>query len=86
MAEQQKEPQISGNEGEPVYDDIGEEVNRLKGNLNSQHSDFYQSRREDEEKEEKTERSYVGHEPSQKINDEPGGAKRDSFFKRRDYE
>ena len=84
MAEQQKQPQNSGRETEePVHADIGEEVNRLKGNPNSQHSDFYQSRREDEEK---NDSSYVEDEPSQKINDEPGGAKRDSFFKRRDYE
>jgi hypothetical protein len=61
-------------------DDIAGEVNRLKGNPNSQLSDFYAARREEEEKE-----SEVSG-PVQKVTDEKGGARRDSFFKRRDYD
>ena len=56
------------------------DVNRLKGNPNSQRADFYvnapdQSEKADEDDEE----------PTQKVTSLPSGAKRDSYFKKRDY-
>lgn len=103
MAEKKNEPQSYGSQSEWLKGDTGQEVNRQKGPPNSQHSDFYESRRESEESaphqgghvspeqiEENRQASGAaleegGEEPVQKVSTQPGGAKRDSYFKRRDY-
>ena len=104
MADEKKnEPQSYGSQSGWVRGDVGEEVNRLKGNPNSQHSDFYESRRESEESapdqggEVSPERSADSRDPSgpaveeesqpvQKISAQESGAKRGSWFKKRDYQ
>ena len=95
MADEKNEPQRYGSSGDWVRGDVGEEVNRLRGNANSQHSDFYESRRESEESapdqgghvspeqiaenREQAGRALEEGEPTQKL-------KRGSWFKKRDYE
>ena len=96
MAEKKNEPQSYGSQSEWVRGDVGQEVNRLKGNPNSQRSDFYESRREEQpstvspeqlaENEEPAGAAYEVEGPVQKVTDQPSGAKRDGYFKRRDYE
>ncbi|HJT18376.1 MAG TPA: hypothetical protein VJ853_13345 [Thermoanaerobaculia bacterium] len=97
MAEKNNEPQSYGSQSEWVRGDVAQEVNRLKGNPNSQRSDFYESRREEEEPNtvspeqlaenvEPSGEAYEAEGPVQKVTDEPSGAKRDSYFKQRDYE
>src|ERR1051326_3235273 len=103
MADEKKsEPQSYGSQAEWVQGDVGEEVNRLKGNTNSQHSDFYASRRESEDSgpdqggrvspEQMDEnrlpsgRALEAGEPGHKVSAQESGAKRDSWFKKRDYE
>src|SRR5438874_2253729 len=102
MADEKNEPQSYGSSGEWVRGDVGEEVNRLEGNPNSQHSDFYESRRESEENgpdqgghvspeqvadnREQSGRALEEGEPVQKITAQESGAKRDSWFKKRDYD
>ena len=102
MAEKKNEPQSYGSQSEWVRGDVGEEVNRLKGNSNSQHSDFYESRRESEsnapeqgglvspeqldENRQASGPAIVEDLPVQKVEAEESGAKRDSYFKRRDYQ
>ena len=44
MAEKKNEPQSYGSQSEWVRGDVGQDVNRLEGNPNSQKSDFYESR------------------------------------------
>lgn len=44
----EKEPQSYGSQKDWVTGDVGETVNRQKGNPNSQHGDFYESRRDSE--------------------------------------
>ena len=62
---------------EPQRDvDIDEEVNRLKGHPNSQRGDFYESRHDSEIDE---------NAPPGNVNTQPGGAKRLSYFRDRDY-
>jgi hypothetical protein len=46
MAEKNNEPQSYGSQSEWVRGDVGQEVNRLKGNPNSQKSDFSESKAE----------------------------------------
>src|SRR5436190_24390781 len=102
MADEKKEPQSYGSQSEWVRGDVGEEVNRLKGNANSQHSDFYESRRESEESapgqggqvspeqiaenREQSGRALEEGQPTQKLSSHESGAKRGSWFKKRDYE
>ena len=102
MADEKKEPQSYGSQSEWVRGDVGQEVNRLKGNTNSQHSDFYESRRESEESapdqggrvsseqmaenREQAGRALEEGEITQKMSGRESGAKRDSWFKKRDYE
>jgi hypothetical protein len=103
MADEKKnEPQSYGSQAEWVQGDVGEEVNRLKGNTNSQHSDFYESRRESEESapdqggrvspeqidenRQPAGRAVEAGEPGRKLSSQESGAKRDSWFKKRDYE
>jgi len=93
MAEKENEPQSYGSQSEWVRGDVGQEVNRLKGNPNSQRSDFYESRRETVSPEQLADNEQPSARPDeddtlpvQKVEAEESGAKRDSYFKRRDYE
>jgi len=97
MAEKNNEPQSYGSQSEWVRGDVGGEVNRLKGNPNSQHSEFYESQRDEEptdtvspeqlaENAEPVGPAYEVEGPVQKVTDQPAGAKRDGYFKRRDYD
>ncbi|HLJ75458.1 MAG TPA: hypothetical protein VKU62_12780 [Thermoanaerobaculia bacterium] len=98
MAEEKNEPQSYGSQSEWVRGDVGEEVNRLKGNPNSQRSEFYESRREEEQADSVSPEQLADSDqpsshadeddtlPVQKVEAEESGAKRDGYFKRRDYE
>ena len=104
MADRPKEPQSYGSERDWLTGDTDQQVNRLKGNPNSQHADFYEPRRESEdnapdqggypssdqiaESRQAAAGAVAGDEstPVQKVTDRPGGAKTDSYFKKRDYE
>jgi hypothetical protein len=95
------EPQSYGSEKEWVTGETGQEVNRQSGNPNSQQSDFYQSRRDSEgsapdqggqtstaEPESPQFAAPTGSaskESSPGVTASESGAKRDSFFKDRDY-
>jgi hypothetical protein len=93
------EPQSYGSEKEWVTGETGQEVNRQSGNPNSQHSDFYESRRESEgsapEQGGQTSETDSPHyaapigsaskESSPGVTANESGAKRDSYFKDRDY-
>lgn len=104
MPQDKKEPQSYGSGQEWVEGDVGQTVNRQKGNANSQHADFYESRR-DSEGSGPHQGGHVselqaaeGVRPSPptggeedvaqapKVRTAEGGARRDSFFKKRDYE
>lgn len=55
----------------------GQNVNRLKGNRNSQRGgDFYANG---------SDQTQDNHEPTQGVTSERSGAKRESYFKKRDY-
>jgi len=100
MPEDKKEPQSYGSDRDWLTGDVGQEVNRQKGNPNSQHGDFYESRRDSEG----NAPHQGGHAPAEsnaadtgaareddvapppKVTDQEGGAKRESYFKKRDYE
>lgn len=103
MPEDKKEPQSYGSDRDWLTGDVGQEVNRQKGNPNSQHGDFYESRRDSEgnapHQGGHTSAEYnaaegvrpsppVGEEvvPPPKVTDQEGGARRDSYFKKRDYD
>ena len=104
MPEDKKEPQSYGSDRDWLTGDVGQTVNRQKGNPNSQRGDFYESRRDSEgnaphqgghtSAEYSTGESVrptppVGEEdvaPPPKVTDEEGGARRESYFKKRDYE
>lgn len=97
-----KEPQSYGSQGDWLSGNTGQEVNRQKGNSNSQHADFYSSHRESEENapdqggrvspeqmaenDQASGRSGEEETPVQKVTALEGGAKTDSYFKRRDYD
>ena len=90
-----KEPQSYGSEKDWVEGEVGEEVNRLKGNPNSQRADFFAEREAQggvpspEQIAESIEpvcSTADEQTPVQKVTDRPGGAKTDSYFKKRDYE
>jgi len=94
MDNDKKEPQSYGSGEEWVTGDTGQTVNRLKGPPNSQHSDFYASRHDQQpgttpaeavEREQPEGPATGAHDPVQKVTDKEGGAKRHSFFKDRDY-
>lgn len=102
MTDRPKEPQSYGSERDWLTGDTDQNVNRLKGNPNSQHGDFYRSRRESEqngpdqgghvsEQQVAESRQPTGpatgeSTPVQKVTDRRGGAKTGSYFKKRDYE
>jgi hypothetical protein len=57
--------------------ETGQNVNRLKGNRNSQRGgDFYANG---------LDQTKNNDEPTQGVTSEPSGAKRESYFKKRDY-
>lgn len=96
-----KEPQSYGSQADWLTGKTGQEVNRQKGNANSQHADFYSSHRESEgnapdqgghlspqqlaENVQASGRADDEHTPVQKVTSAAGGTKTDSYFKRRDY-
>ncbi|HKO58350.1 MAG TPA: hypothetical protein VJ276_20970 [Thermoanaerobaculia bacterium] len=101
MPRDENEPQSYGSGPEWVEGDVGQTVNRQKGNPNSQHSDFYESRRDSEESGEhqgghvsdyqaSDYQASEGVRPSPPVGQEDaaqtGQPKRDSFFKKRDYQ
>jgi hypothetical protein len=95
------EPQSYGSQADWVSGKTGQEVNRQKGNPNSQHGDFYESRRDGEESAphqgghvsdvQMSENAQpetapsAQHEPTSKVTDQKAGAKRGGFFRDRDY-
>ena len=88
MPEDKKEPQSYGSGRDWLTGDVGQTVNRQKGNPNSQHGDFYQSRHDDAAEGVRPSPP-VGEEDTAsppKVTDEEGGTRRDSYFRNRDYE
>ena len=97
-----KEPQSYGSQASWTSGDVDQEVNRQKGHPSSQHAAFYSSHREKEENApeqggltspfqaadsaQPVGRAEGEELPVQKVTDQRGGAKTDSFFKKRDYE
>lgn len=95
------EPQSYGSQADWVTGKTGQEVNRQKGNANSQHGDFYESRRDAEESapHQGGEVSDVQlsesaspeitplaeYESTRKVTDQKAGAKRGGYFRDRDY-
>jgi hypothetical protein len=95
------EPQSYGSGKDWLTGNTAQDVNRQKGNPNSQHGDFYQSRRDsegsaedqggqisDEQLAENVEaqgNATPEDQPITKVTDQAGGAKRGGFFKDRDY-
>jgi len=96
-----KEPQSYGSQGDWSSGDVGETVNRQKGAPNSQHADFYESRREEEsgpsqggsvspvQLADNVSAQVVQHggdeTPARKTPSAESGAKRDGYFRERDY-
>ena len=89
MAERRNEPQSYGSQKEWLTGETGQNVNRLKGNRNSQRGgDFYangsdQTQVYDHDPIGKAEED--GQEPGHKVSSDESGAKRESYFKKRDY-
>ena len=93
------EPQSYGSQQDWQSGNVGEQVNRLKGSPNSQHSDFYEPRHDRDSdvpnsvspvqaaENVQPEGAPAGAEtPTQKVTTATGGAKRGGYFKKRDYE
>jgi hypothetical protein len=89
MADRKSEPQSYGSQNDWLTGETGQDVNRLKGNPNSQRSDFYvnaPSQAEDFERDRPARaEENDDEEPALKVNSNPGAAKRDSYFKKRDH-
>ena len=88
MAERKNEPQSYGSQNEWLTGETGQEVNRLKGNPNSQRADFYVNAPNQDEtfdRDPVAKADEDDEEPTQKVTSLPSGAKRDSYFKKRDY-
>jgi hypothetical protein len=95
------EPQSYGSDADWVTGQTGQKVNDPKAAPpNSQHGDFYESRRDAEHSGEHQGGKVsgvdadvataapaveAGDQPQKKVSGEEGGARRDSFFKDRDY-
>ena len=89
------EPQSYGSDKEWLTGDTGQTVNRLKGPSNSQHADFYASRHHDDEppqggrvspdESQPSGDARGGETPVQKVTARPSGAKRQSYWKDRDF-
>lgn len=88
-----KEPQSYGSGGDWVKGNVDEEVNRQKGQPNSQHSDFYANRRDSEtsapDQGGKVSPEQVADQQQPevtKIDDDITARKPGNYFKKRDYE
>lgn len=97
-----KEPQSYGSGSDWVTGRTGERVNDPKSEPPPQHSDFYDERRESEEsaphqggkvsyqaaeaEAQPSGHATETHDTATKVAARSGGAKRDSFFRKRDYE
>ena len=95
------EPQSYGSQGDWVSGDVGQTVNRQKGNPNSQHGDFYESRHGAEESidhqggkvspEQLADNAQLAgdgrgdDQPVTNVTDNATGTKVGSYFKDRDY-
>jgi len=94
------EPQSYGSNAEWVTGKTGQQVNNAKSSPPAEHADFYENRRESEtngphqgghvaaERDADPAICEVAgdeHTPVQKVTDKESGAKRDSYFKKRDY-
>jgi hypothetical protein len=102
MARDEREPQSYGSGSDWLTGKTGQNVNDPKAVPTAEHREFYDERRESESSDEnqggRTSDLQLGesHEPggqpaeargpSQKVSAQPGGAKRDSYFKKRDYD
>lgn len=102
MPRDTKEPQSYGSGSDWVTGRTGQQVNEQKSEPAPEHREFYDERRESEttapdqggrtsdfqlaESAEPTGRPTGEDEPVTKVTTQPSGAKRDSFFKKRDYE
>ena len=97
-----REPQSYGSGSDWVSGKTDQQVNEQKSVPAPEHADFYDDRRESEEtgsaqrgktsdvqlaeNDERGGNATAPITPVQKVNTQEGGAKRDSFFKKRDYE
>jgi hypothetical protein len=72
MADRKNEPQSYGSQNEWQTGNTGQTVN------DSERGDFYANGRTDKAQDD-------DEEPTQKVTSLPSGAKRDSYFKKRDY-
>ena len=102
MPRDTKEPQSYGSQEDWVTGKTGEQVNDQKSTPEPEHREFYDERRESEtsrehqggktspvqlaENAEPMGRPSEGETPLNGVTTTPGGAKRDSYFRRRDYE
>jgi hypothetical protein len=99
---ERSEPQSYGSGSDWLTGRTGQEVNDQKSEPAPEHREFYDERRASEssspdrggltsdfqlaENAEPAGRPTDADQPVAKVTAQPGGAKRDSFFKRRDYE
>jgi hypothetical protein len=101
MPKDTREPQSYGSGSDWVTGRTGQEVNDQDATPPPEHSDFYDSSREAQttpnqggltsdfqlaESAEPTGRPTGDDSPISKVTTQPGGAKRGSFFRKRDYE
>lgn len=102
MPKDMKEPQSYGSDKDWVSGNTGEQVNNPKSEPTAKHRDFYDDKQEEEtsasyqggktspiqlaENVQREGDSREADAPGPKVTGEEGGAKRDSFFKKRDYE
>lgn len=102
MPKDMKEPQSYGSEKDWVTGNTGEKVNDQKSRPTAEHREFYDDKREEESSSSyqggKTSPIQLADSAQRegdarpadsavpKVTKEEGGAKRDSFFRKRDYE
>lgn len=102
MPRDTKEPQSYGSQEDWVTGKTGEQVNDQKSAPAPEHREFYDERRESETSDEHqggstspvqlaenaqaTGRASEPESPIKKVTTESGGSKRDSYFRKRDYE
>jgi hypothetical protein len=100
MPKDTREPQSYGSQGDWVTGKTGQAVQNPKGTPPAEHREFYDSRRESEssapdqggqlsgvDRDTNADAAATGETtPVQKVTAKDSGAKRDSYFKKRDYE
>ena len=102
MPRDTREPQSYGSGSDWVTGRTGQQVNEQKSEPAPEHREFYDERRTSEstspdqggltsdvqlaDSAEPAGEATGEDSPVQKVTNQPGGAKRDSFFKKRDYE